>query len=250
MLDNVYNSFQQRTLLYPLAIVKDVGPAVEAFSVIYRTSRDITFASSKYISKHSHMPHSTYMKQLKTLIDKQWIIDRGRQRTEQGYLRRTKTILISPKAKRWMKPYWQMPDWASRKYYPDFTFTDRVLIAMVFTELLMISRDPSINLKMPLPEQIRSFVKEHRRCMFSLTYIKDETGLSTEPIVRAKKKLVKLGILEAIPGDHRISEPDQLLFPADLIVSLNQKEQSSASANSSDTRRENDSVIKIGGNLR
>lgn len=73
----------------PLAVMKDVGPAVQTLGGLLRVTNKETYIETATIAGHARLPVATVRKHLVTLDARGWIDNRGRQETRRGRLRRT-----------------------------------------------------------------------------------------------------------------------------------------------------------------
>ena len=205
---SVVDSVTQRTwrkISWAAAI--ECGPAAQTLAGLWRISQKGTFCSQEKIASSSRVPLSTCRKHLKTLTDKGWLENIGK-RTRSGRIRRTVEFRLTKKARYEMKEggYGMLPWWALRKR---FNWSDRVVMALWFSRFASLIRvvndydegrvsedveDVFINIE----ELIVGDIGE--RFTFTLSEVKEKTGLARPSFVRSKKKLKELGLFTIATG--------------------------------------------------
>src|SRR5215207_582403 len=86
-------------LKLPLAVMRDVGPAVQTLAGLLTITSNETFVQVGKIASAARVPKRTTQKHLEALKGGGWIDSRGRERTRRGAPRRTCTWVITQKTK-------------------------------------------------------------------------------------------------------------------------------------------------------
>jgi hypothetical protein len=100
-------------LKLPLAVMQDVGPAVQTLGGVLKITNKETFATGAKIASNANVPLWTCRKHLATLHDHDWLINAGRQHTRRGAPRRTYTTTVPTQTRVALSPYGMLPWWAA-----------------------------------------------------------------------------------------------------------------------------------------
>lgn len=109
---SILASLDEEWLKLPLAVMRDVGPAVQTLGGLLNLTNRETFSPVAAIAKKARLPVASVRKHLVTLTDAGWIVNAGRQHTRSGRPRRTATIKITRKATDHLEPFGFLPWWA------------------------------------------------------------------------------------------------------------------------------------------
>ncbi len=201
---SLLDSLEGEWLKLPLAIVQDVGPAVQTFAALLQVTKRETFRAVQDIAGHAQLPVGTVRRHLRTLDGKGWVSNRGREPTRRGRPRRTCTIALTKQAKDAMAPYGVLPWWSccQIRKVGRLPWCEKALLAIVLGRLMSLKgaaeRDGTVG-QDDVVGAIDSMGGANR-FEFSLAYLMKETGLSRESVVLGKRWLAKHGIVRWYGG--------------------------------------------------
>ena len=197
---SLVQSLNGEWLKLPLAIMQDVGPAVQTMGALLGITNRETYVTTKKIARQARLPATTAKKHIASLHARDWILNRGRQRTARGFLRRTATVAITKKARDNVLPYGILPWWACcrTRGHGRLAWSAKAVLSVVMARLCAlksaIERDGPHE-----PEDIPGIIDNwgglEDRFEFSLEFLTRQTGLTRDSVVAAKKRLHCLGIV-------------------------------------------------------
>jgi hypothetical protein len=189
-------------LQFPLAVMRDVGPAVQTLAGLMKETKKETFAAVAKIALRARLPIKTVRNQLDALHDAGWIVNAGRQRTRQGAPRRTCTIRVTTKAIDALSDYTMIPWWAccTIKGIGRLKWGSKALLSVLLARLAAMKAaiEPDSGRETIDPDHFWGNVANYGdedRFRFALTYLQEQTGLSKHAIIDAKFDLNRLGII-------------------------------------------------------
>ena len=189
---------QGQWLKMPLAVVQDVGPAVQTLGGLLTITTREKFVSISNVAERARLPPSTVRKHLVSLNAKGWIDHQGRQRTRRGALRRTATIKLTRKTHEAIEPYGILSWWACRniRNVGKFPWHAKAVLAVIMARLCSLNAAATVN---GPDEDVMSMIDNfggEDRFRFSLKCLTKQTGLSRDSAVEAKRFLHRHGIVQ------------------------------------------------------
>lgn len=184
----------RRWIKLPLAAMQQVGPAVQTLGGLLRMTNRETFAPVADIARHARLPRETVKKHLQRLDEGGWIENAGRQHTRRGAPRRTATIKITKQTKDHLEPYGMLPWWAccSIRKVGRLPWCARAVLSIVMARLCSlkaaVDRQQEVQDEVELAGAIDNMGGDYR-FRFSLHSLTEQTGLTRESVVVAKKLL-------------------------------------------------------------
>jgi len=183
----------------PLAVMQDVGPAVQTLGGLLKVTNRETYTAVADIAERARLPVGTVRKHLVTLDTAGWIVNKGREHTRRGRPRRTCTLSISKKASGAIAPYSVLPWWAccSIRKAGKLPWSAKAILSVVLARLLSLKKaaeDEGNHLGDELIGAIENLGGDER-FSFSLDWLQAQTGLHRESVVTAKWHLHRLGIV-------------------------------------------------------
>ena len=221
----------------PLAVMQDVGPAVQTLGGILKMTNRETYASVASIAEKARLPEATVRKHLVSLDREGWINNRGREHTRRGRPRRTATLAITKKTLAALDGeanpdkllYGVLPWWAccSIRKVGKLPWSAKAVQAVVMARLLSLKAAAERDGQEELLGAIVNMGGEDR-FRFSLGYLMEQTGLTHDSVTTAKRLLhhrfaiLRLGrnpeAERPIPARHH---PGNRLVSPKLAVSRN-----------------------------
>jgi len=198
---SLLDSLEGEWLKLPLTVMRDVGPAVQTLGGLLKITNRETFAETAKIADSARLPVKTVRNHLKTLHANDWIRNKGRQRTRQGFLRRTATFAITKRTRDGIEPYGILPWWAccSVKSHGRLSRGSKALLSVLMRHIagIVVAVDED-NLDLDHPDDFAAAIEETspERFALSLGKLAKETGLSRPTIVAAKRELHTTGIVK------------------------------------------------------
>ena len=203
-------------LKLPLAVMRDVGPAVQTLGGILELTDKDTFRQQAEIAKRARLPIATVRKHLVTLATAGWILCKGREHTRAGRLRRTATVVIPKSTRKQLVPYGVLPWWACSRAHR-FPWASRAVLSIVMGQLLtmkaVVERGDydSADWQGELDN-----LGGDSRFQFSLGQLTRETGLSRESVVTAKSHLSKWKVISLTRQQRRDGGDDRDVLAPNL----------------------------------
>ncbi|MCG2685421.1 MAG: hypothetical protein L6306_17600 [Planctomycetales bacterium] len=188
----------------PTEIMRDVGPAVQTLGGLLKMTNKETFSAVADIATKAQLPVGTVRKHLQWLDAGGWIGNRGRERTRRGRPRRTATLVITKQTRDKIKPYGILPWWAccTIKKVGKLPWSAKAVLAVIMARLAALkaaAQRENCYDEVDVIDAIENMGGEDR-FRFSLDYLEQQTGLTRESIVSAKRRLHKVGIVQWITG--------------------------------------------------
>lgn len=191
---SLLESLDEGWLKLPLAIMQDVGPAVQTLSGLLKVTHRETFSPVSDISAAARVPVATVRKHLVILDQAGWIVHAGREETRGGHLRRTATIKIPKTTIEKSEPYGILPWWAccSIRKVGRLPWSARAVLSVVMARLCSLKATAD---RQGLAdgdgtqEELQDAVDVlggTERWRFSLAWLTRQTGLDHKSIVTAK----------------------------------------------------------------
>jgi hypothetical protein len=194
-------------LKLPLAVMSDVGAAVETLGGLLRITDRETFCAVERIAGKARLPVATVRKHLIALNVHGWILNEGRGVTRSGALRRTSSIKVTKKTKSVLAPYGASP-WWSRCHFKTFgrmTWGTRAVLSVVMARLMSLSgaveRQDGHGAD---ADDVLASIENMGgidRYQFALSALCRHTGLSRETVVSAKRELARRHIVMWYGGE-------------------------------------------------
>jgi hypothetical protein len=185
----------------PLAVMRDVGPAVQTLGGLLKVTRNETFVSVATIAEKARVPLKTARNHLDILSERQWIQNVGRQRTRTGAPRRTCTLRVTSRTREALKrtselTYGVLPWWACRR----LNWSARAVLSILMARLMSLKAAVDQNDGHGLDASdvwsgIESLGGEDR-FKFSLSRLERDTGLSRDSLITAKCELHRHKIID------------------------------------------------------
>ncbi len=204
---SLIDTLDQEWLKLPLAVMRDVGPAVQTLAGLLKISKKATFVRMSTIAASARVPLSTARKQMTTLQARGWVENAGRGRTRAGRPRRTVTLSLTQKAIDATEIYGVLPWWACcrvRNFGP-LAWSTKAVLSIIMARLMGMKAAieqqdghgalHADDIPLSLLEMTGS-----RRWQFSLSRLEWETGLSRHSIIAAKRRLYKSGMIRWAGG--------------------------------------------------
>jgi hypothetical protein len=224
----------------PLVILKDVGPAVQTLGGLLKVTNRETFTAVETIAGKARLPVATVRKHLLTLHNHGWIDHKGRQQSRRGYPRRTATIAITKQTKQGLEPWGFLPWWAccSIGKIGRLPWCSQAVLSVIMARLCSLKAVAKDQLDIDFTDDgsddieaepdSPDFEAEAQRCAlaaaenilaelenyigdmeerfrFSLDWLAEQTGLSRDSIIRAKRLLHTWGVVNWT-GDHQFDK--------------------------------------------
>jgi hypothetical protein len=221
LLDSVDPAVEKLKL--PLAIMRDVGGAVQTLGGLLAVTNRETFAAVATIAQRARVPVPTCRKHLLTLAARGWLENLGRQHTRRGAPRRTSTIVVTKQTIDSLEPYSLLPWWAccSIRRVGRLPWSAKALLSVVLARLCAlnaaIERQDGCGLNANNVEASIEAMGGDSRWRFSLRWLAQETGLSHDSITKAKRVLNHQWHLLKWTGqqknEHGVSRETDFLIP-------------------------------------
>jgi hypothetical protein len=178
----------------PLEIMQDVGPAVQTLGGLLKVTNKETYSAVADIAAKARLPLGTVRKHLHTLDANGWVNHRGREKTRRGWLRRTATIALTKQTRDMIEPYAVLPWWAccSTRKAGKLPWSAKAVVAVVLGRLMSLKAGAQDD------EELIGAIDNmggENRFQFSLDWLEGKTGLTRHSLVKAKRRLHKLGIV-------------------------------------------------------
>lgn len=187
----IYKIDMDSAMRWPVACIKECGPATMTFAGLREITSSDTFTAIKRISEKSLIvPKRTTEKHLKKLCAAGWIDKKGRTKTPTGRLRRTIVHSITDHAKQCINPY--------ILYYSDLTFEEMRFSEVVIYNYILtrLFRRYVAALRQSLAydhEWFESLPSEEPGLFrLSLNHLQETFGFSRKTIVKSKERLSDL----------------------------------------------------------
>ena len=207
---DLWESLEQGWLKLPLAVMQDVGPAVQTLAGLLKLTDKETFWKTAEIAGYARLPIATVRKHLLTLDARGWIERKGRERTRAGYLRRTATIQIPKATRDKLAPYAVLPWWACCwiRGAGALPWSSRAVLSIIMARIMSLKGAAERAGDISDPEELFGEFSNmggegEERFRFSRKYLTAQTGLSKNAIVAAKRHLYKLGIIVLTAGENQ-----------------------------------------------
>jgi len=192
-----------RWLRLPLAVMQDVGPAVQTLGGLLDITRRETFASVATVASRAWLPTATVRKHLGTLAEHGWINNAGREHTRGGAPRRTCTLRVTKKTSDAITPYAVLPWWATTRPTRGkrLSWASRAVLSIIMSRLMdclaaIDEADGKAELHVDeLWGSLANLNGDDRRWLFSLASLSDQTGLDHKSVTAAKRDLHRRGII-------------------------------------------------------
>jgi hypothetical protein len=203
----LWESLDREWLKLPLAVMRDVGPAVQTLAGLLELTDKETFWKTAKIAEKARVPIATVRKHLLTLDARGWIVRKGREHTRAGYLRRTATIHIPKATREKLTPYGVLPWWACRRG-GRLPWSSRAVLSIVMGRTMSLKGAAQKAEDYSDPEELFGEVSNmgwegEGRFRFSRRYLTAQTGLTKNAIVAAKRRLRQLGIIDWTAGEDQ-----------------------------------------------
>ncbi len=199
---SLVDSLSQEWIKLPLKVIKDVGPAVQTLGGLLKVTNKETFIQAATIAGHARLPVGTVRKHLVTLDQDGWILNKGRQETRRGRLRRTSTIAVTAKTRDNLNPYGVLPWWAccSIGRVGKLNWATKAVLSVIMARLMSLKGavEQQDGHGCDADDVMGSIANmgDEDRFRFSLDYLVRQTGLGRKAIVDAKCRLAKMRIVE------------------------------------------------------
>lgn len=215
---SLFDSLNGEWIKLPLAVMQDVGPAVQTLGGLLKITNKETFSPVTDIAAAARVPIPTVRKHLLTLANGGWLSNKGRQRTRAGRPRRTCTITVPKKTHDHLEPYGVLPWWACGwiRKVGKLPWSPRAVLSVVMSRLCSlkaaVEREDGHGLD---ADDIIGSIENlggDDRFGFSLTDLVKQTGLTRGSIVKGKRWLHRAGIIEWTEhkNEHGGNERDTL----------------------------------------
>ncbi len=222
---DLWDSLDQEWVKLPLAVMQDVGPAVQTLGGLLRLTDRETFRQVAAIADRARLPLRTVQKHLGKLDAGGWIVRNGRERTRTGNLRRTATIKIPKATRDQLSPYAVLPWWAccTIRRVGTLPWSSRAVLSVVMGQLLSFKAVVEQQDDYDAADWAGGMenLGGESRFAFSLNRLERDTGLNRETIVAAKKHLRRLRIIKQVRKTREDGGHDRdllLLNPAFRVV--------------------------------
>ncbi|MFZ1933581.1 MAG: hypothetical protein WCB27_18790 [Thermoguttaceae bacterium] len=196
---SLLESLNGEWLKLPLAVMRDVGPAVQTLGGLLEVTKKETYTAVTKISTEAHLPVGTVRRHLRALDKAGWISNRGREHTRRGRPRRTATLAITKKTSGVIEPYGVLPTWAccGIRNAGKLPWSAKALLSVVMARLMSFKAAAEDEDNHVGDEVIGATenMGGDERFSFSLDWFEGQTGLHRESIVAAKHRLHGLGIV-------------------------------------------------------
>jgi hypothetical protein len=203
---DLIESLHQEWIKLPIAVMRDVGPAVQTLGGLLKLTSRETFCPIADIARTARLPGRTTAKHLATLAEHGWIENKGRQRTRHGAPRRTCTIAITKQTNDMKGEYAVLPWWAcirngKRGKLP---WSSKAVLSIVMAQLMKIvsvieREEGKADLSAGSAEEIWGSIAnigDYDRFRFSLDSLCEKTRLSRPAVIAAKQDLHRRKIIE------------------------------------------------------
>jgi hypothetical protein len=204
---SLLDSLDGKWLKLPLAVMKDVGTAAQTLAGIMAITNRETFASVQTIAGSASVKLLTAKRHIKTLHERGWIENKGRERTRRGQPRRTATIAETKKTKTQLDEYAILPWWACCNICKagKLPWSAKAILSIVMARLCSLKAAAERDDQDDELEGVIENMGGDDRFQFSLTNLEKQTGLTRESIVAAKRWLFRNKIIRlqgCDPDDH------------------------------------------------
>lgn len=176
----------------PLVAMQDVGPAVQTLGGILKITNKETFVPAADIARYARLPAATVRKHLVTLDERGLINHRGRERTRGGILRRTATIAVTKRTTSRIEPYGMLPWWACCTDKPHLPWCARAVLSIWMARLCSLKAAVDAQRGTDDAEEMAGAIDNlggDDRFRFSLNWLAEQTGLTRDSVVIAKRLL-------------------------------------------------------------
>jgi hypothetical protein len=218
---SLIESLDGEWLKLPLVIMRDVGPAVQTLASLLKVTNRETFVAVSRIASKARLPIGTVRKHLARLAAGGWIEQCGRQRTQWGNLRRTATIRVTEQTIQHLTPYGILPWWACCviKEKGRLPWCVKAVLSLVMARLCGLKKaaeEPeNFHSDDDVSEVITDIMGAEDRFRLSLNWLTEQTGLSRDSVVAAKRMLYRrFGIVKW----SRISTRRGSTVEADFLI--------------------------------
>lgn len=204
---SLVDSLDEAWIKLPLAVMRDVGPAVQTLGGLLHVTPKETFVEVAEIASKARLPIGTCRKHLVTLDRRGWIKNRGRQVMRSGWLRRTATIAITQQTREHIEPYCVLPWWACCHVLPKngrLSWGGRAVLAVIMARLMSLKGaiDQQDGCGVDADDLLGSIedMGGEARWQMSLGWIASQTGLTRDSIASAKRTLAAAGLVRLWAG--------------------------------------------------
>jgi hypothetical protein len=193
----------------PLAVMREVGPAVQTLGGLLKVTKKETFTAVGEISAKAHLPVGTVRRHLRTLDKAGWISNRGRGKTRRGLPRRTATLAITQKtllaidneANSDTLVYGILPTWACCS----FPWCAKAVLSILLARLAALKAGAQQQSDCDGSEALIDAIEKmggEERFRFSVGWLVRQTGLTHDSVTSAKGHLHKLSIVDWRRGNR------------------------------------------------
>ncbi len=198
---SLVDSLRGEWIKLPLAVMRDVGPAVQTLGGILKATNKQTFVETAKIAGNARLPVATVRKHLVTLEQAGWIENKGRQEFRPGRLRRTATIALTAKARDHLAPWVPLPWWACCRIrdYGKLNWATKAVLGVIMARLMSLTGAIDRQDGYADADDVMGSIAnmgDERHFRFSLDYLQQQTGLGRKAIVDAKLRLAEMKIID------------------------------------------------------
>jgi len=198
---DLWDSLDGEWIKLVLPVVRDVGAASQTLGGILRETNRETFVFRDTIARNARLSKRTLEKHLLTLAERGWIVNKGRQRTRGGTLRRSATIQVTAQTKATLNDFAILPWWATcySRTHGRLPWSSRILLAFIMSRLAAIKRITEDNESNEYwGDEWGEVIDEYGegRFRFSLQTLGHRVGLSKNSLIAAKRHLFHIGIVD------------------------------------------------------
>jgi hypothetical protein len=191
----------------PFDVMADVGPATQTLAGILKVTNRETFTEASKIAERARVPKRMYRRHLVTLADGGWIENQGRTRTRSGRPRRTCTVVLTAKTKKAAEEYGVLPWWACCKIGKanlQLPWSAKAVLAIVMGRLMCLKAAAELEGAIDDEEELIGTIENFgdHRFRFTLDTLTQQSGLTRESVVLAKRWLHKRGIVKWTGGER------------------------------------------------
>lgn len=218
---SLLGSLAREWIKLPCECMRECGAAAQTLGGLLRLTEKETFASVKRIAQAARLPARTVKRHLEILAENDWVSNHGRQPTRAGRARRTATRRVTKKSLSAAETnYTFLPWWASCNIATvgRLKWCERAVLSVVMARMCSL-RGAMLQEGSEGMAAIGAF-EDKERFRFSLDAIERQTGLSRPAIVRGKRRLKKLGIVDwfQILPEHGGNTTHFLMPRGDFVV--------------------------------
>lgn len=204
---SLVDSLTEYWLKLPLAVMRDVGPAVQTLGGLLHVTPKETFVEAAKIASKARLPIGTCRKHLVTLDRRGWIKNRGRQVMRSGWLRRTATIAITQQTREHIEPYGVLPWWGRCQLNGRtgrLSWSAQAVLSLVMARLMSLKGaiDQQDGCGVDADDLLGSIenMGGEARWQMSIGWIAQQTGLTRDSIASAKRTLAAAGLVRLWAG--------------------------------------------------